>query len=365
LDKVSRIGLVLALAAVFLASFVGIAGAAVPPAGGTQIIHASYVVKNDADSGYSNGYWALDNFTQTLTVWKTTTPAPGSESVYQVNVTDVGTWCTFAGSPSPNAGTAQPYGECGVMTGGYDGNLTTGITPVNTPQTTIGDGVILAGGTVASDGVITPGPISGQSSWMDYFFPGVTIGGFNGIIAPSTFAFANSGLGWSWTYTDANRNVWIDSGVVPQASSGEILVSSSNNEGSVQAVASVIPQTCSLSAAGAINFGSVIPGGPRVAASSPVTVTDEGDVGTGVSIYGSDWSSSQQGDLGAGSVGYTVYNVGATYAPNAYLTGSPVSTGVTLAANGGSSSAYSFGLQVPVTVKPATLKQTITFVSSC
>ena len=342
--------MIFALSAIFLSGLVGMVGAS-QPKGSTAIINVTYVVHNDADSGFY-GYWALDNYSAHLTVWHI------SGNQYQVNVTDLGTWCTYVGSPEPNSANTQTSAECGVMRGGYDGNLTASVSPVNVSQSTIAGGILNAGGTENS-GVITPGQYDGQLGWINYFFPGtVTNNPF------SVFAFANSGNGWGWTYTDSNGEVWTDAGTVPQGQSGNLVVGQSNNQGNVNANAQALPLTCSLSAAGSVNFGAVVPGGPRVASLSPITVTDEGDVSTDVYIYGSDWHSSYAGDLGSGSIGYTVYNPGATYGPTSTLSGTSTDTGVSLNANGGSED-YWFGLQLPVTVHPASLSQTITFVSSC
>ena len=339
------------IAAMFSMLGIGLATATTP------LIHVTYLVTNDADGANSGGYWALDNYTQTLTVYQTTT-----SGVYNVTVSDFGTWCTYPGVQSPEKGVLQTAGECGVISGGYGGNLTTSVRPVNTMQTTFGNGVLNMGGTFTSPNTITPGTTDAYTSWMNYFFPGSVTGNNWGAV----FRFANGGNAWGWTYTDSNGNIWINNGTIPTKDNGygDIVVGSANNQGSVQAIAGVVPETCSLSAVGSLNFGSIVPGGPRAAASSPVTVTDEGDVATPVLIYGSDWSSSTAGDLGSGSVGWTVYNIGATPNPTSTLTSTAASTGANLAANGGSSQ-FSFELSVPAAVTPATLRQTITFLSSC
>lgn len=128
-------------------------------------IHVTYRVRGDSDSGY-NGYWALDNYTQTLTVWH------AAEHQYKVNVTDVGTSCIFAGAPSPNAGISQIANGCVSMLGGYDGYLTTSVTPVNTSATTIGTGTLDFGGTeigILSQHITDAS--DAYASWIDYFFP--------------------------------------------------------------------------------------------------------------------------------------------------------------------------------------------------
>ena len=198
-------------------------------------IKVTYNVRNDSDSRYS-GYWALDNYTQTLTVWHI-----GADQ-YAVNAIDVGVSCTFAGAPSPNAGIPQVANGCAVMTGGYDGNLTTSNTPVNTTQTTLGTGTLNSGGKIS--GILNNAPTDtndAYDSWINYFFPGTApSSGF----PSSVFNFANSGNGWGWTYTYGGGTVakqtWVDAGAEPQSTqstSGEIIIpatlSGSSAKGSV------------------------------------------------------------------------------------------------------------------------------------
>ncbi len=185
------------------------------------LVQVTYQVRNDSDSGY-NGYWALDNYTQKLTIWQV------SSDQYQVNAVDNGTSCTFSGAPSPNAGTIQVANGCVSMVGGYSGNLLTSVTPINTTRTTMGSGKLLFGGT--ENGILANNPtdkLDAYASWIDYFFPGAV----NSIVSTTNpltpgFSFANSGNAWSWTYTDRSNglNTWTDSGTVSQASSGDIII---------------------------------------------------------------------------------------------------------------------------------------------
>ena len=338
---VSRMGLVLVLATAMAVGVIGMAGAANPVT--APVVHATYVIHNDADSG-ANGYWALDNFTAQVTIWKT-----GADT-YQVNMTNTGIWCTFAGSPTPGVPAAtQTAPECGSMEGGYDGNLTTSVPLVNASTTTLPGSPFDAGGTEVS-GAITPGSFSGQFGWIGYFFPGAT---------SSDFAFANGGNAWNWTYIAPNGNKWVDSG--PDAGSlvtdGQI---SSTYSGSVVGSADIIPTTCSLSAAGGISFGDVTPGAGLVySTTGPVTVTNDGNAGTGVSIYGSNWSNNPS------SVGWTQWQAGTSLTSGTALGYAPgADTGVSLAGFGGSTQ-YSFGLDVPLSAVGGQHTQTITFVSQC
>ena len=211
------------------------------------IIDATYQVHNDSDSGWTGGtgkYWALDNYTQKLLIWQVATDR------YQVNVTDNGTSCTFAGASSPNSGNAQIANGCVSMFGGYDGNLTTSVTPVNTIQSTLGSGTLLFGGT---ENAIINGQstdtVDPYNSWIQYFFPGTSDWS-------SSFAFANSGNDWGWTYTDhSNGDVWIDAGTVGNgsgggASSGDIIFGSVNGTTETASSGSVVLSSTSTGQAG-------------------------------------------------------------------------------------------------------------------
>ena len=133
----------------------------------TPLIKVTYQVRNDSDSGNS-GYWGL------MTIHKLYHLA-GKRSRYQVNATDVGTSCKFAGDPSPNVGTSQVANGCVSMVGGYDGNFTTLITPFNTSASTIGNGILLFGGTKVGILANTPTDVmDAYNSWIQYFFPGTS-----------------------------------------------------------------------------------------------------------------------------------------------------------------------------------------------
>ena len=110
----------------------------------------------------------------------------------------------------------------------------------------------------------------------------------------------------------------------------------------------------------AISFGDITPGaGLAQSQTGPVTVTNDGNAGTGVSIYGSNWSNNP------GSVGWTQWQAGTSLTSGTALGAAPgADTGVSLAAFGGSTQ-YSFGLDVPLDAVGGQHTQTITFVSQC
>ena len=58
---------------------------------------------NDEDSGMV-GYWALDNYTETVTVWQ-----ESSRELYAF-VYYSGTWTAYAGALSPQVGTPEAQG---------------------------------------------------------------------------------------------------------------------------------------------------------------------------------------------------------------------------------------------------------------
>lgn len=366
LGTYSKIGLVLVLAAAFLVGMVGVAGAT-QPSGASAPINVTYVVHNDSDSGYT-GYWALDNYTQHLTIWNL-----GGDR-YQVNVTDTGIFCTFAGATSPALGVVEPSNGCGIMTGGYDGNLTTSAALTNQSATTIGNGIINFGGTKAGVLADTPADtVDAYASWINYFFPGANGGlNVNSNTWPNVFAFANSGNGWSWTYTLPNGAKWTDAGVLASPGTGDI-VTSSQTGSSVGATAQIAQtaDTCSVSpSSSGISFDGVVSGGPEVAASpSPVTVTNGGNVNGELFLSGGDWYLNAYSGVGQGQI-----NVSATQwqiSPGPYSgdwfnlqpVANPQDTGSSIAA-GDSANLY-FQLGVPATVPSGTYGQTITLATSC
>lgn len=118
------------------------------------------------------------------------------------------------------------------------------------------------------------------------------------------------------------------------------------------------PIVCTISVAGALNYGTAPRGGGMLLASNPIVVSNTGNTGGLVSVYGTDWNGN------SGSVGWTVYSSGATFSsPGTALTNSAVSTGVTVPASG--SQQYSFGLNVPASATGTTLSQTVTFTTNC
>ena len=163
-----------------------------------KIINVSYQVNNVLDNGNS-GLWALENFIQTLTI------TPITPTTYSVNAVDSdGTFCTFAGSKSPNAGITQLSDGCGIIIGGYDGTLSTD-KPLNPSALTTG--IIPSmdmGGTkemiISQDHT---GYTSPYTSWINYFFPDTIASG-------NSWGDYLSLPNWGWTYTLPNGTAMTD-----------------------------------------------------------------------------------------------------------------------------------------------------------
>ncbi len=190
---------------------------AFPIQSSTPVANVIYVVHHDSDSGF-HGYWALDNYTKTITIWSI-----GNEN-YVVNATYSGIFCTFAGSKSPEIGAVEPTSGCGIMKGGYEGNLTTSALL----NTSIVSGAIQTpsgspfnyGGTSANIllGVGNP-DTPGSFNWLNYLFPDYTSG--------FAYSVVNGNPAWSWTYTYgalpsiSTNTEWINTGA---GSTGDIVV---------------------------------------------------------------------------------------------------------------------------------------------
>lgn len=359
----SRMGLVLALSAVFLLGMVGIAGAqTVPVTNKAGVINVTYQIHNDSDSGYSAGYWGLDNYTQTLTL----TPVPSTTpQQYDVSAVLNGTTCTFAGDLSPHAGTPQQYSGCVSLTGSWSGILTTDGTfsiPSTFPAVTnVGGNKLGLGG--ASNVPVASSQAAATNGWETLF--GEPVSDFSGA---STYSF---------TYTAPGDGTWVDSSSVSEASSGDIIIAGPT----VTAIETVEPAPVPVCALG-INSGAItfpaLYGGETIAPSTnqEVLVTNEStfvpDVGgasAGVTVEGTEWSGLTAVDTMP--VGQTTVLLGATSAgdTNLYtspfaLSGTPSGTVVDLAPSGGAAW-LTFGLSVPSGQAPDTYTQTITVAPTC
>lgn len=214
-------------------------------------ITISYKVINDEDSGMV-GYWALDNYTKTVTV--TPTNISG-----QFNITALydGTFCTFNGSLSPQNGMLESADGCGTMIGGYSGYLTnvsefndsfnaTNPVDLNGTQSDILKQVY------ANQ---TGNPAS--FNWVDSYFPG----------ADGTH-YADYSWGWTyelngWNWSSGSNQTWVNSGA---GNSGDIvtLVPSINSTDNTTSL--TLPSNVTLSVG---NDTVVIPANTTITGNSP------------------------------------------------------------------------------------------------
>ncbi|MGA2523389.1 MAG: hypothetical protein ABSF65_04465, partial [Candidatus Bathyarchaeia archaeon] len=161
----------------------------------TQVLNVVYNVQNDEDTGLS-GYWALDNYVKTVQVWSL-----GSNN-YEIVATYKGTFTTYTGALSPEAGTPETTtsgGATGTITGEYIGTFTSANINL-TPNNPLGTGKLsnygnigtynfgglatnIAKGTYALQGTGNPTAFD----VLSIYFPGYT-------------NFVQSTWGWTYIY---------------------------------------------------------------------------------------------------------------------------------------------------------------------
>jgi hypothetical protein len=153
------------------------------PHGSKLILNIMYVVVNDEDSGNA-GYWALDDYTRLLQVWKT------PDGSFYAIAKYLGVWKTFAGALSPGAGVVQTKDGRGTFEGGYTATFTAtsyvskfgaiGIKDFKGTKEDILKGTYGAGQTGAT----------APFSWLSAYFTGA-----------DNFTYIN----WGWTYKYRNQ----------------------------------------------------------------------------------------------------------------------------------------------------------------
>jgi hypothetical protein len=183
-----------------------------PPPGYVQVINAEMTVTDDEDSGFV-GYWALDDYTKHIQVWE---DPSGTE--FYVAVLYQGTWHTFAGARSPEAGITELSDGTGSIKGGYIATMTGQMaSPVTAPKHgTIGS--YNFGGTQSDILLGTYG--NGQTGatsvvdWRKFYFTSSTI---------STFNYTDGGNAWGWRYVgNTTTGPWCNTGLTP-GGSGDIV----------------------------------------------------------------------------------------------------------------------------------------------
>lgn len=170
------------------------------PSHATKLMEVTWRAVNDEDSGFS-GYWALDTYTVTLTVWLLHSP-PAGQLYFFIATFSSGDFIVPVGGVSPGeTGTtpnavpepASGYGTLAGMEFGYVAN-TEGFSPGGNP-TSGSLGTLNYGGSMSDVLLGTYG--NGQTGDSDafnwyaaYFSPG----------APADLTFGDGGNGWGFTY---------------------------------------------------------------------------------------------------------------------------------------------------------------------
>jgi hypothetical protein len=181
----------------------------------TQVLNIQYNVQNDEDTGI-NGYWAMDNYVETVQVWQLTANS------YEAVVVDQGTFTTYTGALSPQAGVPEQTGSSGAtgtMYGEYVATFTaTSFNPNNLPV--YGNlGTKNYGGTKSD--ILLGLYTNGQKGDANKFDPITTY--FAGI--PSSGTGSLNYVSWGWTYTYSSgttTQVWNNNNA---QNSGDIVVS--------------------------------------------------------------------------------------------------------------------------------------------
>jgi hypothetical protein len=164
----------------------------------TQVVNIYFSVNNDEDSGVQ-GYWAMDNYWETLQVWS----LGGNQ--YESVETYKGTFTTYTGALSPQNGVAESCGASGSATGTFTGEIISTFTatsfnaqpyygPVKLSNWGTFGGLFNWGGSVSDilKGTYAAGQ-KGDSSYFDVlnaFFPGYT--NFNNVDWGFTYNYGNT-----------------------------------------------------------------------------------------------------------------------------------------------------------------------------
>lgn len=324
-----------------------------PPAGavGSPVLSVSFHVTNDEDSKVSGGYWALDDYIRTITVWATVT-----QNSYVGYGGYSGTFCTYATAKSPAADVTEPNDGCGTMAGGRDFTFTS----VSGPAHTNSPGTQDYGGTEVK---VLAGTDPTPWNWKAYYFP---------VMA------AYTDTAWSWTYTlpIGATTQWINANggntgdIVTNAGSANTFTAtvsactdnSQCSDGTPICVGGVCTaQSCGVSASG-IAFGALVPGqtkGDDLSITS--TLTNSGNTPTtSLGISGTNWVGTLYSGSNTMPVGQTSWSVGSGWNT---LTGSNAAMGTNVAP--GSPLTTYFKLAVPLNQPADNYQQTITLTTGC
>lgn len=348
------IGIVAILAmTLFAAGVLASDGVTNPPAGavGSPVLSVSYHVTNDEDSKVSGGYWALDDYIKTITVWNMTTA-----NNYVAYIGYSGTFCTYAGAKSPAADTTQTNDGCGTMEGGRDATFTSPSGPAYTSSPGTKD----FGGTKLN---VLNGIAPTPWDWKGYYFP--SMGG----------SYADTAWGWTYTLPIGATTQWVNA---LGGNTGDIIT----NAGSTNTLTATVSEctensqcftnyvcvsgvctasSCGVSASG-IAFGALVPGqtkGDDLSVTS--TLTNSGNAPTtSLGISGTGWVGTLYSSGNTMLVGQTSWSVGSGWTA---LTVSNADMGTNVSP-GSPLTAY-FKLAVPLNQPADNYQQTITLTTGC
>jgi hypothetical protein len=147
------------------------------------------------------GYWALDNYTKTVTVWQMTSGEYYAVASYS------GTWTTYEGALSPQNGTTEPVTATGTFQGGYIATFTGTLNTSLRTQDNIG--TINMGGSRSDILLGIYSKQTGDSTYYNWATPY-----FGNSVQALSLAY------WSWTYQFGTQT-WINS---YYGNSGDIVV---------------------------------------------------------------------------------------------------------------------------------------------
>ena len=158
-----------------------------------EVVDVHYTLRNDADSGFGDNYWANDTIFRHLRIWSE------PDGTYCVQVADIGAFVTYAGT-SPSGTSTVSADVRGFLSGGY---VTTDV--VGTFAPTLRTRGYAGTFDLQCD---SSGNCPGQRiSWTSYF-SSVT----------SSHAFAH----WGWIYRAGRHGTWLNEDTVAAADSGDI-----------------------------------------------------------------------------------------------------------------------------------------------
>lgn len=154
------------------------------PSGHRMVLNVVFQVTNDADSGVSGNYWALDSYTKHVQAWDM------GNSTFCVQVKYNGSFVTVTG-PSPGGTGSVDSGVTGTMEGGYSATVTGSFTP----------GTKRTKGNIGSKDYACTIDQSGPAIGCQYY--SFVSDYFTGASLAQNF--------WQWTYDAGDNGTWVNS----------------------------------------------------------------------------------------------------------------------------------------------------------